>query len=94
MNFLVYLLPTWYLKLEVSFDEDANGILNVNAKDNSTGKEEKIITNDKGNLSKEDIEKMVNDAEKYKEEDEKNKEDERVKIRRIIYLFSKGCFKW
>merc|ERR1712243_414564 len=52
-----------------------NGILNVSAMDKSTGKENKItITNDKGRLSKEDIEKMVNDAEKYKAEDEKQKE--------------------
>ena len=49
---------------------DANGILNVSAMDKSTGKENKItITNDKGRLSKDDIEKMVNDAEKYKAEE-------------------------
>merc|ERR1712173_241064 len=54
---------------------DANGILNVSAADKSTGKQNKItITNDKGRLSKEDIEQMVNDAEKFKAEDEKQKE--------------------
>merc|ERR1712047_221854 len=59
----------------VTFDIDANGILNVSATDKSTGKENKItITNDKGRLSKEDIEKMVNEAEKYKAEDEKQRE--------------------
>merc|ERR1712105_204288 len=61
--------------IEVTFDIDANGILNVSATDKSTGKENKItITNDKGRLSKEDIEKMVNEAEKYKAEDEKQRE--------------------
>jgi L1 cell adhesion molecule like protein len=58
-------------QIEVSFDVDANGILNVNAADKSTGKSNKItISNEKGRLSKEDIERMVNDAEKYKAEDE------------------------
>merc|ERR1711917_5225 len=62
-------------KIEVTFDITANGILNVSAVDKSTGKENKItITNDKGRLSKEDIERMVNDAEKYKEEDEKQRD--------------------
>merc|ERR1712207_31593 len=62
-------------QIEVTFDIDANGILNVSACDKSTGKQNKItITNDKGRLSKEDIERMVNDAEKFKEEDDKQKE--------------------
>jgi heat shock protein 1/8 len=59
----------------VTFDIDANGILNVSANDKGTGKTNKItITNDKGRLSKEDIEKMVNEAEKYKGEDDKIKQ--------------------
>merc|ERR1711931_248027 len=67
--------PRGVPQIEVTFDIDANGILNVNACDKSTGKENKItITNDKGRLSKEDIEKMVNDAEKYKAEDDKQRE--------------------
>jgi len=62
--------PRGVPQIEVTFDIDANGILNVSACDKSTGKENKItITNDKGRLSKEDIERMVNDAEKYKEQD-------------------------
>ena len=66
--------PRGVPQIEVTFDIDANGILNVSAADKSTGKENKItITNDKGRLSKEEIEKMVNDAEKYKNEDEKQK---------------------
>jgi len=61
-------------QIEVTFDIDANGILNVSAADKATGKAEKItITNEKGRLSKEEIEKMVQDADKYKHEDEKLK---------------------
>ena len=67
--------PRGVPQIEVTFDIDANGILNVSAVDKSTGKENKItITNDKGRLSKEEIERMVTDAEKYKEDDEKQKE--------------------
>ena len=63
--------PRGVPQIEVTFDIDANGILNVTACDKSTGKENKItITNDKGRLSKEDIERMVDDAEKYRGEDE------------------------
>jgi len=63
--------PRGVPQIEVTFDVDANGILNVSACDKSTGKSQKItITNDKGRLSKEDIEKMVNDAEKFKKDDE------------------------
>ena len=63
--------PRGVPQIEVTFDVDANGILNVSALDKTTGKSNKItITNDKGRLSKEDIERMVADAEKYKAEDE------------------------
>merc|ERR1711876_73104 len=62
-------------QIEVTFDVDANGILNVSAVEKAGGRTEKItITNDKGRLSKEDIEKMVNDAEKFKDDDNKQKE--------------------
>jgi len=61
-------------QIEVTFDVDANGILNVTAQDKATGNVNKIIiTNEKGRLSKEQIERMVNEAEKYKVEDEKIK---------------------
>jgi len=67
--------PRGVPQIEVTFDIDANGILNVSACDKSTGKQNKItITNDKGRLSKEEIERMVNDAETFKAEDEKQKE--------------------
>jgi L1 cell adhesion molecule like protein len=62
-------------QIEVSFDVDANGIMNIEASDKGSGKVEKItITNDKGRLSKEDIETMIQEAEKYKEEDQKHQE--------------------
>ncbi|NXY51887.1 HSP70 protein, partial [Ceuthmochares aereus] len=67
--------PRGVPQIEVTFDIDANGILNVSAVDKSTGKENKItITNDKGRLSKDDIDRMVQEAEKYKAEDEANRE--------------------
>ncbi|EPQ28263.1 uncharacterized protein PFL1_04090 [Pseudozyma flocculosa PF-1] len=63
--------PRGVPQIEVTFDVDANAILNVSAADKTTGKSEKItITNDKGRLSKEDIERMVGEAERFKEEDE------------------------
>lgn len=59
--------PRGVPQVEVTFDIDANGILNVSAADKTTGKSNRItITNDKGRLSKEEIERMVNEAEKYK----------------------------
>uniref|UniRef100_A0A8C8VPK6 Heat shock protein 70 n=1 Tax=Pelusios castaneus TaxID=367368 RepID=A0A8C8VPK6_9SAUR len=67
--------PRGVPQIEVTFDIDANGILNVSAVDKSTGKENKItITNDKGRLSKEEIERMVQEAEQYKAEDEVQRE--------------------
>ena len=66
--------PRGVPQIEVTFDIDANGILNVTAADSSTGKSNKItITNDKGRLSQEEIEKMVNDAEKFKSQDDAEK---------------------
>merc|ERR1712226_1684988 len=67
--------PRGVPQIEVTFDIDANGILNVNASDKSSGKSEKItITNDKGRLSKDEIERMVQDAEKFKADDDIQKD--------------------
>merc|ERR1712217_973157 len=67
--------PRGVPQIEVTFDIDANGILNVSAVDKSSGKKENIIiTNDKGRLSADEIEKMLADAEKYKAEDDHQKE--------------------
>ncbi|CAE8627976.1 unnamed protein product [Polarella glacialis] len=66
--------PRGVPKIEVAFDLDSNGILNVAAADKTTGKSNKItITNEKGRLSKEEIERMVKDAEQFKQEDEATK---------------------
>jgi len=67
--------PRGVPQIEVTFDVDANGILNVTALDKGTGRNNKItIKNDKGRLSAEQVERMVNDAEKYKHEDDKQRE--------------------
>jgi L1 cell adhesion molecule like protein len=63
-------MPRGVPQIEVTFDVDANGILNVSAAEKSTGKSQKItITNDKARLSKDDIDRLVSEAEKYAEED-------------------------
>jgi L1 cell adhesion molecule like protein len=68
-------MPRGVPQIEVSFDIDANGILNVTALEKSTGKSNNVvITNDSGHLSKDEIEKMTQDAEKFAEEDAKFKE--------------------
>jgi L1 cell adhesion molecule like protein len=68
-------MPRGQPQIEISYDLDANGILNVDAVEKSTNKTKKItITNDKSRLSKEDIERMVNEAAQFKEEDEKAKQ--------------------
>jgi L1 cell adhesion molecule like protein len=75
-------------QIEVVFDLDSNGVLNVNATDKAGGKSNKItITNDKGRLSKDDIERMVAEAEKYKEEDQRHKDriDARNAFENSIY---------
>lgn len=80
--------PRGVPQIEVTFDIDANGILNVSAKDSSTGKSEKItIKNDKGRLSKDEIDRMVNDAEKYKAEDDRQREKIAARNQLEAYLF-------
>lgn len=81
--------PRGVPQIEVSFNLDANGILNVEAKENSTGRSKNIvIKNDKGRLSQAEIDRMVRDAEKFKAEDDKQKE--RVQARNQLegYAFS------
>lgn len=81
--------PRGVPQIEVTFDIDANGILNVSAVDKSTGKENKItITNDKGRLSKDEIERMVREAESYREEDEKQRERIQAKNSLESYAFN------
>lgn len=81
--------PRGVPQIEVTFDIDANGILNVSAVDKSTGRQNKItITNDKGRLSKDDIDRMVKEAEQYKNEDEKQRERITAKNALESYAFN------
>lgn len=81
-------MPRGVPQIEVTFDVDANGILNVSASEKSTGKSEKItITNDKGRMSKEEIERLVEEAEKYKEDDNKLRERIEAKNGLENYIF-------
>ena len=80
--------PRGVPKINVSFDIDANGILQVSAKDESTGKSNQITIN-KGRLSKSEIDAMLADAEKYKEADQKQME--RVKARNELESYMYGC---
>lgn len=82
--------PRGVPQIEVSFDIDANGILTVKAQDRSTGRSENItISNDKGRLSKKDIEKMLHDAEKFKKEDEAVRK--RVGLKNQLEAYAYGC---
>ena len=81
-------MPRGVPQIEIAYDLDANGILNVSACEKSTGKSDNItVTNDKGRLSKEDIEKMVEEAERFKEDDEKAKEiiDSKNNYESLVY---------
>ena len=81
--------PRGVPQIEVTFDIDANGIMNVSAADKSTGKANNItITNDKGRLTKEEIERMVNEAEQFKQEDEAQREKITAKNALESYCFN------
>ena len=83
--------PRGVPQIEVTFDLDANGILNVTAKDKGTGKEQKITISDSGNMSKEDIEKAAKEAEAHADEDKKKREavDARNTLENAIYQAEK-----
>nr|QWV59537.1 heat shock protein 70-3 [Lasioderma serricorne] len=81
--------PRGVPKIDVTFDIDANGILNVSAKDTSSGNTRNItIKNDKGRLSQKDIDRMVSEAERYKEEDEKQRERIAARNKLEAYVFN------
>jgi heat shock protein 1/8 len=82
-------MPRGVPQIEITYDVDANGILNVSAVEKSTGKSEKItITNDKGRLSQEEIDRMVKEAEEFKEQDEENRGKIEAKNQLENYLYS------
>ena len=76
-------MPRGTPQVEVTFDIDANGIMNVSAEEKSSGKAQRItITNDKGRLSPEEIERMVAEAAQHQKEDEENRE--RIEARNTL----------
>ena len=83
--------PRGIPQIEVTFNIDANGILNVTAKDKGTGKEQSITIQNSGNMSKEDIEKAAREAEEHAEEDKKKREaiDAKNKLENAIYQAEK-----
>merc|ERR1712194_408771 len=82
-------MPRGQPQIDVTFDIDANGILNVSAIEKSTGKENKItITNDKGRLSQDEIERMISEAERFKAEDDANRNRIEAKNGLEDYCFS------
>eukprot|EP00929_Paragymnodinium_shiwhaense_P017632 TRINITY_DN12710_c1_g1_i1.p1 TRINITY_DN12710_c1_g1~~TRINITY_DN12710_c1_g1_i1.p1 ORF type:complete len:745 (+),score=201.85 TRINITY_DN12710_c1_g1_i1:81-2237(+) len=81
--------PRGVPQIEVAFDLDSNGILNVSASDKTTGKSEKItITNEKGRLSKDDIDRMVKEAEQYKQADDEQRQKVEAKNEFERYAYS------
>ena len=81
--------PRGVPKIDVSFDLDANGILNVTAKDQSTGKRGNItITNEKGRMSKDEVERLVEEAKRYAEEDKAKREKVEARNGLESYAFS------
>ena len=83
--------PRGIPQIEVTFNLDANGILNVTAKDKGTGKEQSITITNSGNMSKEDIEKAQKEAELHADEDKKKREatDARNILENKVYQFEK-----
>ena len=87
--------PRGVPQIEVTFDIDANGIVNVNAKDKATGKEQQIRIQASGGLSETDIEKMVKDAEAHAEEDKKRKAAVEAKnhAEALVHSTREGAFR-
>ena len=88
--------PRGMPQVEVTFDIDANGILHVSAKDKATGKEQKIRIEASSGLSKDEIERMVQDAEKNAAEDKKRREeiDTRNRLDSLAYEVEKNSKEW
>merc|ERR1712102_234908 len=80
-------MPRGQPQIEVTFDIDANGIVNVSAKDKGTGKEQNVVIQSSGGLSKDQIENMINEAEQHKEQDEAKRDliEERNRVESQIH---------
>ena len=88
--------PRGIPQIEVTFDIDANGIVNVSAKDMGTGKEQRITITSSTNLSEDEINKKVKEAEAYAEEDKKRKEEVEIRNRAesLVYETEKSVKIW
>ena len=81
-------MPRGQPQIEVTFDVDANGILNVSAEEKTTGKQQKItISNDGSRLNQDEIDEMIKNAEKFKEEDEKQRQTLEAKNQFENYIY-------
>jgi molecular chaperone DnaK len=80
--------PAGVPQVEVTFDIDANGIVNVSAKDLGTGKEQKITITASTNLSKDDVDRMVREAEAHAEEDHRKREEAEIRNRAMTLIHS------
>jgi len=80
--------PRGVPQIEVTFDIDANGILNVSAKDKATGKEQKITITSSSGLSKDEVEKMATDAESHAAEDQKKRDEVEARNRADAMIYS------
>src|SRR6478672_10401233 len=80
--------PRGVPQIEVTFDIDANGIVNVSAKDKATGKEQKIAITGSSGLSKDEIDKMVTDAQSHSEEDRKRREEIEIKNQGVAAVYN------
>lgn len=81
--------PRGVPKIDVTFDMDANGILHVTAKDTASGRSNNIrITNDKGRLSREEIDRMLSEADKYREQDQEQREKVTARNQIESFIFS------
>ena len=81
--------PRGVPKIDVTFDMDANGILHVTAKDTASGRSNNIrITNDKGRLSREEIDRMLAEAERYRDQDKEQREKVEARNKIESYIFS------
>ncbi|TYK53114.1 molecular chaperone DnaK [Actinomadura decatromicini] len=84
--------PRGVPQIEVTFDIDANGIVNVSAKDQGTGREQSMVITGGSALPKDDIEKMMRDAEQYAEEDRRRKEEAEVRNQADTLAYSTEKF--
>ena len=88
--------PRGVPQIQVTFDIDANGILNVTAKDNATGKDTRITITSSSGLSKDEVEKMAKEAEAHASEDKEKREeiDARNSLDALVYNIEKMLKDW